>query len=144
MNMKMILAAALSTTVAIVAFAGPGAGMASTNKGAKSKGGNAVKVGDPMFKSDMSKIAKPVSKGGAKGKGASARTYLHVDNQTAYNINIYLDGDYIGAVSAYGDAYAYEPDGSHELYAVSAGGTTTWGPRSASFGGGTYTWHLTD
>ncbi len=85
----------------------------------------------------------PPAKGGAKPRGMSPGQ-LHVDNRTQWVIFIYVDGDRVGSVSRYGDAYGYYSCGPHVLYArafFDDGSVRTWGPVTAAVCG-TYTWRL--
>ena len=100
---------------------------------------------DSVTNSATAKLAAPPAKGGARTRGAAARIeQLHVDNRTAWYIRIYVDGDYVGLVSPYGDAYGYYSCGVHSLYARAVfddGSVRTWGPVDADLCGG-FTWRL--
>jgi hypothetical protein len=85
----------------------------------------------------------PPQKGGPKARGVSPGQ-LHVDNRTQWVIFIYVDGDRVGSVGRYGDAYGYYDCGPHQLYArafFDDGSVRTWGPLNASICG-EYTWRL--
>ena len=140
---RIFVALTVLAMVLSLAFAQGGKPKKATDHAAKAKGASKV-TAEPKFAADKAAgAAKPAKKGGAKAKGAHAATELHIDNQTDFNINIYLDGEYIGSVSAYGDSYAWEPSGDHTLFARSAGGTSEWGPRSVYFSpGNSFTWTL--
>ena len=102
-------------------------------KGAKSRGGGA----DANVKSDSlpankagATVPVPPSKGGPKTRGSMSGT-LHVDNRTPYIIRIYVDGDYVGNVSRFGDSYGYYGCSVRALYArayFDDGSTISWGP----------------
>jgi hypothetical protein len=75
-------------------------------------------------------VPAPPSKGGAKTRGAMSGT-LHVDNRTPWIIRIYVDGDYVGNVSRYGDSYGYYGCSVRTLYAralFTDGSSLSWGP----------------
>lgn len=110
----------------------------------------ATKGANPNIKTrrapnDATRIAKaPVEKGGAATKGAYGS--VSVDNWTGYYIDIYMDGDYIGTVSPWGEASGTFPTGTHTLYAYaefSDGSSLEWGPRTVRVTSGGYTWKLT-
>jgi len=86
----------------------------------------------------------PPEKGGKKSRGAYATVVF--DNYTAYKIQIYANGEYLGMVSGYGKGTSYSTPGSAELYGraeFTDGSTLTWGPQSVSLDAGdTFTWKL--
>lgn len=82
----------------------------------------------------------PPEKGGKKERQSVCS--LHVDNRTPWKVQIYVDGDYVGLVSPYGDAYGTYGGGRLAVYAVAefvGGSELTWGPRTISCNG-RYTW----
>jgi hypothetical protein len=114
--------------------------------GMKSRGENGAK--DENIKNDRSpadpnaKVEAPPDKGGPKTRGGACR--VHVDNHTPYPVAIYEDGNYVGEVSRYGDAFGYVGCGSTVLYGrviFTTGGSQSWGP-NAYFIEGTFTWQL--
>ena len=56
----------------------------------------------------------PQAKGGPKSRAELCR--FHVDNRTAYTIDVYTDGDYRGSVGPWDDVYGWIEDGA-SLYA---------------------------
>ena len=66
---------------------------------------------------------------------------VNVVNHTGYTIDIYVDGNYKGTVSAYGTGYTTAIPGSTKLYGQSVGGTMYWGPSYVDCGY-SYTWNL--
>jgi hypothetical protein len=101
-------------------------------KGANAKDGLAAK-----------KLVQPESKAGAKAKGPVC--LLHVDNRTNWNIDIYVDGDYVGDVTPFGDSAGAYVGGETRFYAraeFSDGDVLTWGPKLIDCNG-SYTWTLT-
>lgn len=77
-------------------------------------------------------------------KPAAARgdvCYIYIDNYTGYAIDIYVDGDWMGTVAAYGSGYTYAISGDTKLYGKSIGGTMYWGPHYFTCND-YYTWSL--
>ena len=99
------------------------AAKAATSHMVKSRGPLAVKVD-----------RNAINKGAALKKGSKSRgpgDWFHVNNTTAYVIDIYVDGSYKGAVAPYGDLYVQDSTGGTYVATASAPGTSsTWGPRS--------------
>lgn len=143
MKIKIVLTsiAVAAITVFAIAQQQPKALKVKSDKvqGVKAKGA-AVQPALPMFNDDRTNTANPA----AKAKGAAAKaTYVHVDNATAYNVYVYIDDVYVGSVSSYGRSSGWQPSGVHKFYAVSAGGTVSWGPRYYDLvNGATFTWNL--
>ncbi|HEY7568332.1 MAG TPA: hypothetical protein VH762_12215 [Gemmatimonadaceae bacterium] len=115
-------------------------------KGVKSRGATA----DPNVKSDSlpanhanATMPAPPAKGGPKTRGATTGV-LHVDNRTLWVIRIYVDGDYVGTVSPYGDSYGYYGCSVRRLYARAVfddGSYYSWGPSSRDVCDN-FTWRL--
>lgn len=83
----------------------------------------------------------PPEKGGEKARGGC---YLTVDNHTAWKIQIFVNGNYVGLVSPWGNAAGYQSLSSFTTYAVADftdGSQMTWGPRVVSCSG-RFTWNL--
>ncbi len=140
MNKKIALIMAAVTALSVLGFAGQRAAHVKADrvKGTKSKG-EAKMPAEAKFATETGAMRNPK----LKSKGAANMTYLHVDNRTDYNIYIYVDDQYVGSVGPFGDSYGWQYSGTRKLYAVSAGGTTSWGPRWYSFvDGATFTWTL--
>ena len=91
------------------------------------------------------KMEAPPSKGGEKSRGAYYAN-ITVDNYTAYKVQIYANGSYIGLVSGYGTAVTYSTPGQATLYGradFDDGSTLTWGPSTYNFAAGdSFTWNL--
>ena len=87
----------------------------------------------------------PPSKGGDDAKTRGARgCFVVVDNWTPWKIQIFMDGDYVGLVSAWGEASGWYSSGRHNLYGVASfydAPDSTWGPQRISCSG-SYTWKL--
>ncbi len=85
----------------------------------------------------------PPEKGGDKSRGAVC--YLLVDNYTHWKIQIFVDGEYVGMVSPWGQAKgSYIPSGNYKFYAAADfndGSRLTWGPVNP-YCDGLYTWRL--
>lgn len=86
----------------------------------------------------------PPTKGGEKTRGGWCD--FRVDNRTPWKIQLFVDGDYVGMVSGWGNASGSYSGGSHVIYGVADftdGSKITWGPNSISCFG-TYSWRLSD
>ena len=87
-------------------------------------------------------VPAPAGKGGEATRGASG--IVKADNRTSLFIDVYLNGQFCGTVSPWGDVYCYVTAGAVTVYAVADftdGSRSTWGPSSA-YVDGTYTWVL--
>lgn len=91
---------------------------------------------------------KPVNDNVVKEKPAkedAARTdycKVIIDNWTGYTVDVYVDGYYEGSCAAWEEGYTYTVSGKTKLYAVSVGGTVSWGPAYVDCVY-EYTWQLT-
>lgn len=90
----------------------------------------------------------PPEKGGHSKRGAGPIPCgLHIDNRTPWLARIYVDGNYRGTISQYGDLVGLTGNGATSLYAVAPfddGSVRTWGPRVFNCSaGGSYTWQVT-
>ena len=121
-----------------------GKGKAAATRGEKGGPG----VSEPQTKGADAKndpnasVEAPPDKGGKKSRAGVCR--LHVDNRTSLIIKIFVDGDYVGTVSAYGDAQGYYSAGSRTVYAradFTDGSWRYWGPTGIPCYG-TFTWAL--
>ena len=82
-------------------------------------------------------VPAPVKKGGVRTRGA-ADCALHVDNRTGLYVDLYLDGNYLGTVSPYGDSEGWIGCGSRVFYARAPyidGSFDYWGPTTAYVSG---------
>ena len=140
--MAMLLLAPVANTL----IAQGAKGKSVETKSAKSRGEgkdehikNNSAVNDPK-----STMEAPPAKGGKKTRGAYATVVF--DNYTAYRIQLYANGDYIGMVAPYGNGTSYATPGSAELYGradFTDGSTLTWGPYNVTLDAGdTFTWKL--
>ncbi|HEY8226486.1 MAG TPA: hypothetical protein VIG25_14495 [Pyrinomonadaceae bacterium] len=111
-------------------------------RGEKSRGGEA----DPNIKESKetndpnAMMDAPPTKGGATTRGGG---YCEVqfDNRTKFYIKLFVDGNYRGTLSPYGDAVVYALPGSTTVYAradFDDGSFSYWGPSSYSCGPGQY------
>ena len=117
----------------------------ATDKAQKTRGGGTGEAvpGKMMMNDPNTSKAAPPDKGGAKTRGDWCR--LHVNNHTDLKIVISVDGEIVGMVSPWGDAYGNYGEGSHELLAVAYytdGSSSTFGPRQVSYCSGPFTWNL--
>lgn len=137
MNKRIGLALAMLLALSMLGFAGQRVKSAHV-KGTKSKGA-AKMPAEAKFATDTGAMRNPK----LKSKGAANMTYLHVDNRTDYNVYVYVDDQYVGSVGPYGDSFGWQYSGTRKLYAVSAGGTVSWGPRFYTFYDDVeFTWYL--
>ena len=112
------------------------------SKGEASRGGEAdanIKMGKETNDASVQMDAPP-SKGGAVSRGGG---YCEVqfDNRSRWYIKVYVDGNYRGTLSPYGDAVVYALPGSTTVYAradFDDGTFYTWGPSNYSCGAGQY------
>jgi hypothetical protein len=51
-----------------------------------------------------------------------------LDNYTGYTIDVYIDGDYKGTLPPWEKQYTWAIAGKTKLYAITVGGTYSWGP----------------
>jgi hypothetical protein len=143
---KSVLCALISGALLVtpsISF-GKAKGKAAATRGEKGGPG----VSEPQTKGADGKndpnasVEAPPDKGGKKSRAGVCQ--LHVDNRTNLIIKIFVDGDYVGTVSPYGDAYGYYSSGSRTVYAradFTDGSWHYWGPRDIHCFG-TYTWTL--
>jgi hypothetical protein len=144
-----IVAALLLAPLSQTSFAGDAKkdkGKTSETKSQKSRGeGKDEHIKNNSAANDpKTTMEPPVEKGGKKTRGAYAQVVF--DNYTAYKIQIYANGDYLGMVSGYGKGSSYSTPGTAELYGradFTDGSTLTWGPVTVSLDpGDTFTWKL--
>lgn len=111
-------------------------------KGEASRGGEAdpnIKQGQETNDPNATMDAPP-KKGGTTTRGGG---YCEVqfDNRTKLYIKLYVDGEYRGTLSPYGDAVVYALAGSTRVYAradFNDGTYLYWGPSTYSCGPGQY------
>ncbi|MDQ2747216.1 MAG: hypothetical protein M3T96_08160 [Acidobacteriota bacterium] len=109
----------------------------------KSKGSDDdpnIKQGEMM--NDMDALmGLPTAKGGGKGKGASYDCEVQLDNWSAYNVKIYINGNYRGFLSGGGESTLYYTPGQTTVYAradFTDGTFFTWGPKTYDCGANQY------
>jgi hypothetical protein len=68
---------------------------------------------------------------------------LYVKNQTKWAVNIYVDDEYVGALSGYENGSMRVNTGSTKLYATAQYHDYSWGPRFTAIND-EYTWTLND
>lgn len=89
------------------------------------------------------KVQPPPSKGGAKTRG-KAFGRLHVDSRVSVPVDIFMDGEYVGTVSAEGDATGEYDTGRHTVYGKDDDGCR-WGPSNVTiYAGEVTTWTITE
>jgi hypothetical protein len=118
-------------------------GTAQSSKAQKARGPGA---GDENIKSRSPKndpaaqAVAPPEKGGKATRQSICR--LHVDNRSQWKVQIYVDGDYAGLMSPYGDSVGYYSCETHSVFGLAEfrdGPDITWGPTSLGLPG---TWTL--
>jgi hypothetical protein len=102
-------------------------------------------IKNPSEKNDLGDAPKaPPDKGGEKTRAGVC--HFHVDNRTPWKIQMYVNGNYIGLVSGWGDLWGTYDGGGYTVYGrarFERGPDITWGPRNISCVG-TYHWRLSD
>jgi len=116
-------------------------------KAQSSRGGGA----DPNIKSEAkpvndpnAKTPPPPEKSGQRGARGCA---VDVSNYTAWYVDIYSNGVYVGTVGPWGNGWTYPPAVGSSVYGranFTDGSWKYWGPRQfVCAQGGVYTWELT-
>jgi hypothetical protein len=88
---------------------------------------------------------KPADKGGAQKRGAYCGVY--VDNYTPFLVRVYVDGQYRGAVPAWGGLWIGAITGATRLYSKATfadGATLVWKNAVECKANGRYKWRLTE
>jgi hypothetical protein len=117
----------------------------TVTKGQRSRGAESTNITKPRAPNriDAAKPAPP-AKGGERARGVAAVARLTVDNWTPWYIDVYVDGEFGGTVSAWGDGYVWVSSGQRRLYAradFDDGSVIDWGPVSINLSD-SYTWKL--
>jgi hypothetical protein len=85
----------------------------------------------------------PSAKAGSKARGTTLALVVF-DNYTAYKIQLFGNGQYIGLLPAWGKVYSYATEGDIVLYGradFTTGDVLTWGPTTITLSSGdSYTW----
>ena len=117
----------------------------SSSKGASnSKGSDTdpnIKEGGEMMNSMDAPGTLPTAKGGGKGKGAAYDCEVQLDNWSAWNVKIYINGEYRGYLSAGGESTLYYTPGQTTIYAradFTDGTYYYWGPKTYTCGANQY------
>ena len=79
----------------------------------------------------------PSAKGGGNSKGAAYDCEVQLDNWTAWNVKIYINGYYRGVLSGGGESTLYYTPGQTTVYAradFTDGTYYTWGPKTYTCG----------
>ena len=95
-----------------------------------------VKQGETLNDVDAL-MGMPTAKGGGKGKGAAYDCEVQLDNWTAYNVKIYINGYARGYLSGGGETTLYYTPGQTTIYAradFTDGSYYTWGPKTYDCG----------
>lgn len=103
-----------------------------------------IKKGSSTNSPDQ-KVVPPASKGGPAAKGPWGTCNVHIDNRTPFIVEVYVSGEYAGAVGPWGDLYPNVTPGIVELYAralFSDGSVLTFGPQDYRCSGNDFRWRL--
>src|SRR5579884_2711815 len=143
----------LSAIIVSLGFSASAAVGAKKTESTKAKSAGKLRGADPNIKrsgntnhaGSTEGAVAPKGKAGAKSRGSYAT--VHIDNRTPWIIHYYDNGNEMGVVGRYGDAYYAAVPGGHSLYAVAYfddGTRKTWGPLSVDLDDGDVeNWHLT-
>jgi hypothetical protein len=157
MRTRVIAVLVALVSVATFAYAQAGGGQRAQSgttvetKGVASRGAAAqdpnIKTPKGVNKAGAQKPAPPNKGGRQPATRGVAVCEVDVDNWTGYWIDIYVDGDFSGTVSAWGDGYTYAIAGGTRLYGKAVldnGGDIHWGPQTVNCPpNGVFTWKLT-
>ena len=101
---------------------------------------------DENIKNDSDKndpnthVQPPAKKGGEKSRGACV---VHIDNRTDLIIKIFFNGNFAGAVAAWGDSLGVVEGQVYARADFTDGTYWSWGPKTADCPGGeSVTWQL--
>jgi hypothetical protein len=147
MRSKMVFVCLLAIAVALSPlFSGAGSCQEKdvTTKATQSRGGGPDEnIKSKAVENNPNALPPaPPEKGGDKSRGPVC--YLTVDNYTPWRIQIYIDGEFVGMVSAWGKADGSYPSSTYRLYGVAdftSGDRYTFGPRD-QYCNGPFTWTL--
>jgi hypothetical protein len=145
MNKSFVWASILCVT-ALVSI--PAMAESASTKGAKASSSSQDSNirSDATVNSNKNLIPPPESKGGVKSRGLYGTCNIHVNNETAYYITFYFNGNAAGAIGPWGDLYPNSTQGKAVLYARAVftdGSVLTFGPRDFTCTGTDFTWTLT-
>jgi hypothetical protein len=92
-------------------------------------------------------VPAPSAKGGGSRGAGPWPCQVHIDNRTGWRIQIYVDGQYDGLLSSWGDGFVNTGSGVTTFFAVATftdGSRLTWGQWVFNCPAqGVYTWSLT-
>lgn len=106
---------------------------AATSNGTRTRGGGAdANVRKDDAPNALTKPATPEPAGkNTRGASAVEPGQICVDSRVDLYVKVYVDGNYVGTVSPWGDACGYYGSGEHRLYGRAVftdGSYTSWGP----------------
>lgn len=84
------------------------------------------------------KTERPTADATSRG-AASGTCKVYFDNYTSYDIDVYVDGNWKGTLSAYGSGTIYVGSGYTTIYMQSVGKTREWFAKGNCEGSYTYT-----
>jgi hypothetical protein len=105
----------------------------ATSNSTKTRGGGAdanVRHDDAPNAVNKPATAEPAGKS-TRGASAVEPGQICIDSRVDLYVKIYVDGNYVGTVSPWGDACGYYGAGDHRLYARAVftdGSYSSWGP----------------
>ncbi len=105
----------------------------ATSNSTKSRGGSAdANVRKDDAPNALNKPATPEPAGkSTRGASAVEPGQICIDSRVDLYVKIYVDGNFVGTVSPWGDACGYYGAGDHRLYARAVftdGSYSSWGP----------------
>ena len=105
----------------------------ATSTSTKTRGGSAdanVRHDDAPNALNKPATAEPAGKS-TRGASAVEPGQICIDSRVDLYVKIYVDGNFVGTVSPWGDACGYYGSGDHRLYARAVftdGSYSSWGP----------------
>jgi hypothetical protein len=105
----------------------------ATSNSTKTRGGSAdanVRRDDAPNALNKPATAEPAGKS-TRGASAVEPGQICIDSRVDLYVKIYVDGNFVGTVSPWGDACGYYGSGDHRLYARAVftdGSYSSWGP----------------
>jgi hypothetical protein len=113
----------------------------ATSNSTRTRGGSAdanVRRDDAPNALNKPATTEPAGKS-TRGGSASEPGQLCVDSRVDLYVKIYIDGQYVGTVSPWGDSCGYYGGGDHTIYARAVftdGSYSSWGPVTGNTGPG--------
>jgi hypothetical protein len=147
--MSRVVSAVAPLALLMFILANSGVSMAA-EKAAKTRGAKASGALEQLKgqkNNAQAEVQAPPNKGGKKTRGPVCR--LHVDNRTRWIIQLGVNGEYVGTVAPYGDAYGTFfnlSSGDYRLFGLAEfdnpSDNMTWGPVTTRCPSSEFTWTL--